>query len=156
MRTSVSALISIIALSFSAWGGGKTEEATEPVDLSTLPAIIDPATVTVSQAVIDQGKRVYTRSCLACHMADGRGMPGMQPSLIGSEKLAGDPYVLIDWVLRGSDALGGAPSKWPVRMLPHDHLSNQQVAAVVSYTRNAFGDGASGVSPEMVSLVRGE
>ncbi|MCH7615659.1 MAG: PQQ-dependent sugar dehydrogenase, partial [Nitrospinae bacterium] len=48
------------------------------------------------------GRTLYRQHCLACHQADGRGVAGMQPSLLGSKKLRGDASETIRLVLEGS------------------------------------------------------
>lgn len=152
-KTSV--LIGSLTAIFGTVGcGPKQEDSNAATPRPDYNAIIDPATVTVADAIFTSGKEAYTQACHACHGGDGMGMPGMQPALVGSEKLAGDPYVVIEWVLRGSNMMEGQPSQWPVMMPPHNWLSDDKIAAIISYSRKEFGEGATPISPEMVKLVR--
>lgn len=117
-------------------------------------AFINPATVTIDESVLKLGETAYTQYCRICHGVDGMGMPGMQPALFGSEKLVNDPYWVIEWVLRGSASMREPDSQWPTMMPGHEHLTDKQIAAIISYARSEYGQGATPVSPEMVKLVR--
>ena len=130
------------------------KESAAPAERPDFAAIIDPTTATSSEALLASGKKLYTQWCYNCHGVDGLGMPGMQPPLVGSEKLASDPYYVIEWVLRGSAMMGRQKSQWPTIMPGHKHLSDKEVAAIISYVRQEFGKGDSPVSAEMVKLVR--
>ncbi|MGB0372631.1 MAG: c-type cytochrome [Opitutales bacterium] len=146
-------LLAALILGFVGCGKSSTEDEVA-APRPDFAALLDPASVDIPDGFLEIGKNAYTQACYACHGGDGMGMPGMQPALYGSEKLASDPYYVIEWVLRGSAMLGGQKSQWPVIMPGHKHLSDKEIAAIISYTRSEFGAGASGVSPEMVKLVR--
>jgi mono/diheme cytochrome c family protein len=93
------------------------------------------------------GRAVYERECLACHMADGRGVPGMAPALLQSPWVSGDADALIGFVLTG----GFGPE---VLMAPFDYLPDEQMAALLTYLRQAFAAGGSPVSEGQVARVR--
>lgn len=83
-------------------------------------------------AVADEGREVYEQICQACHMADakGGGSPGaMIPALAGNPRLADKDYGTII-LLKGR---GGMP--WF-----SDMLTNEQMAAVLTYVRGHFND----------------
>ena len=144
----------IISLTLLAGCGGDSSTYNPNAERPDFAAMIDPASVSVDESVFALGKRGYVQACYTCHGSDGMGMPGMQPALIGSKKLISDPYWVIEWVLRGSASMRAHNSTWPTMMPGHKHLSDKEIAAIISYTRNEFGSGASPVSPEMVELVR--
>lgn len=75
------------------------------------------------------GAALYQRLCQACHMADARGNAGLVPALARNPRLA-DPGYPIDRVLRGRGAM-----PWFGRT-----LTAAQVAAVVTYVRQHFGN----------------
>ena len=77
------------------------------------------------------GAAIYARDCLACHMPDGRGVPGMNPSLVTSAWVAGSPDALAGYILTG----GYGPE---VLMASFDYLSDAELAAVMSYMRAEF------------------
>lgn len=100
------------------------------------------------QSVTD-GLTVYRRECLACHMADGRGVPGMTPGLRGSPWVLGSSDALVGYVLTG----GFGPA---VLMASFDFLTDAEMAAVLAYCREEYGEGAGAVSVEQVARVRAQ
>jgi len=93
------------------------------------------------------GLAVYQRECLACHMEDGRGVPGMHPSLVGSPWIEGSSEVLIGYLLTG----GFGPA---VLMARFDFLTDAEIADVLSYSRAAFGSGVGAISATQVANIR--
>ncbi len=92
---------------------------------------------------------VYQRDCLACHMADGRGVPGMNPGLLGSPWVLGSSDALVGYVLTG----GFSPE---VLMARFDYLSDTDMAAVLTYCREVFGQGSGAVNVEQVARLRAQ
>jgi len=78
-----------------------------------------------------EGEQIYARDCLACHMGDGRGVPGMNPALVSSAWVAGSPDALAGFILTG----GYGPD---VLMARFDYLSDAELAALMSYIRAQF------------------
>jgi glucose/arabinose dehydrogenase len=101
------------------------------------------------------GAGVYKQSCAVCHMADGSGVPNMQPALVGSHVLAGDTAVLIRLMLLG-------PAKVLPADRPHfgnpmpgfDWLSDAQIADVLNFTRTTFAQKTGDVTAEAVKAQR--
>lgn len=93
------------------------------------------------------GLAVYQRECLACHMKDGRGVPGIHPGLVESPWIKGNSEALIGYLLTG----GFSPA---VLMARFDFLTDTEVADVLSYSRVAFGDGVGAISATQVANVR--
>jgi len=86
-----------------------------------------------------RGKKVYDLYCLACHQADGGGVPRMNPPLSKTTYVLGDKKALIKIILNG---------------LPHDFLKDQEIADVLTYVRNSFGNKASLITVAEVKTVR--
>lgn len=63
------------------------------------PAVVKPQPL--SAAVMANGKNIYNKYCLACHMADGAGVPNMNPPLSKTSYVLGDKTRLIKVVLNG-------------------------------------------------------
>ncbi len=105
--------------------------------------------------VMKRGQNVYETYCLACHQANGTGNPGMFPPLDKTKKVLGDKDELIGIILHGlSGKLEVKGETYYQAMAPHNFLSNQQIADVLTYIRNSFGNSASMITPEDVKKVR--
>jgi mono/diheme cytochrome c family protein len=108
------------------------------------------------QAVMKIGAAIYADECAGCHAANGKGASGLFPSLDGSPAVQQtDPTTLLHVVLRGarSAATDGAPTG--AAMPQFDWILNDgQVAAVLTYIRNAWGNAASPVSVGEVNKIR--
>jgi cytochrome c oxidase subunit 2 len=79
------------------------------------------------------GEDVYITACAACHQATGEGMAPVFPALKGSVIATGDVAVHLDMVLNGS-------KKNPAMAAFASQLTKTQIAAVVTYERNAWGN----------------
>jgi len=114
------------------------------------------AVAAVSPAVL--GKKVFTTICATCHQATGQGIPGVYPPLAGSEWAQGDEERIIRIVLHGLNgpitvegkefsnamaALGGV-------------LKDDQIANVLTYVRQEWGNKAPEVKAETVARIRTE
>jgi cytochrome c oxidase subunit 2 len=78
-----------------------------------------------------QGEKVYAQNCVACHQANGMGVPNTFPALSGSKIATGDKAAHIHIVMDGKPGTAMAPFK---------HLSDVEIAAVVTYERNAWNN----------------
>jgi cytochrome c oxidase subunit II len=78
-----------------------------------------------------EGEKVYAGNCVACHQANGKGIPGAFAALDGSKIANGPIEEHIGMVLNG---------KANTAMAAYKHLSDVDVAAVVTYERNAWGN----------------
>jgi mono/diheme cytochrome c family protein len=107
------------------------------------------------QASIERGKKVYFEQCLSCHQADGLGVQNMNPPLVKTTFILGDKSQLIQIVLNGMT--GETEINGDIYhnvMAPHRDLSDQQIADVLTYIRNNFGNKASSITPLLVKTVR--
>ncbi|MBO2007766.1 cytochrome c [Siccationidurans soli] len=113
------------------------------------------ATTGVPAAVLLKGKSVYTQSCLSCHQADGAGVDGLNPPLGKTDYVLGDKTRLINVLLNGLQGqdINGEP--YHNVMPSQDYLTDQQMADVLTYVRNSFGNKASVVTVAEVKAVRG-
>lgn len=94
-----------------------------------------------------QGEKVYGTNCAACHMANGEGMPGAFPALKGGAITTGPVDGHIDIVLNGKS--GTAMQAFG------DQLSDADLAAVITYERNAWGnDTGDVVQPADIKAAR--
>jgi len=99
--------------------------------------------------------KIFTMVCAACHMPDGRGVPSMQPPLIGSAIVAGDATRLINILLKGpAVVLPADRPKYTGSMPAFNVLSDADLAGVINYIRARFASGASPVTPEQIAAQR--
>jgi mono/diheme cytochrome c family protein/glucose/arabinose dehydrogenase len=94
------------------------------------------------------GQREYGTLCAGCHQPNGTGLPGMATPLVGSEWVLGHPRNLIRIVLQGKEGEMLMPPMGAA-------LSDEQLAAVLTYIRRSWGHQAAPVSPAQVSEIRG-
>jgi cytochrome c oxidase subunit II len=83
-----------------------------------------------------EGEKVYAANCVACHQANGKGIPGTFAALDGSKIATGPKAEHLNIVMNGKNGTAMAAFK---------HLSDVQIAAVVTYERNAWGNTAGDV-----------
>jgi len=112
-----------------------------------------------SNTVLKLGKMVYETkaNCMVCHQATGQGLPGQFPPLAGSEwVLAKEPGRIIRIVLDGLQGLITVSGKeFNGSMVPwKDNLSDEDIAAVLTYIRSSWGNNAPAVTVEQVKAVR--
>ncbi|MFH5883601.1 PVC-type heme-binding CxxCH protein [Halalkalibaculum sp. DA3122] len=107
------------------------------------------------------GEKIYSRdgSCETCHQPNGKGLAASGfPPLAGTQWVLGDEERLIKLVLKGLQGpieVLGEEYPGQVPMTPFGGMLNdEEVAAVLTYVRNAFGNEAAPVSPEKVKEVR--
>lgn len=83
--------------------------------------------------LMDLGEQVYLTNCAACHQADGKGVPGAFPAIAGSAIATGDIQSHTSMVVNGS-------RKNPAMQAFGEQLSEADLAAVITYQRNAFNN----------------
>jgi len=109
------------------------------------------------KASIERGKKVYTATCLACHQADGLGVERMNPPLEKTKWVLGNKKALAKIVINGLKGgeieIDGDNFHNP--MPPQGaQLTDLQIADVLTYVRNNFGNKASAVTEADVKAAR--
>jgi mono/diheme cytochrome c family protein len=102
------------------------------------------------------GKQIYATTCAACHQPNGTGLSDVYPPLAESEWVTGDEDRLIRVVLHGltgeievaGETVSGAMPAWGAA------LDDAQIAAVLTYVRSSWGNGAPPVSAATVARTR--
>lgn len=116
----------------------QTKKGSSDVKKTTTPAV---------RQSIERGRMIYNKYCLTCHQADGGGVPNMNPPLIKTTYVNGDKNRLITIVIRGLDEeieINGDTYSNP--MPAHNFLKDQEIADVLTFIRNNFGNKASPVT----------
>src|SRR4051794_29793898 len=99
-----------------------------------------------TQELMQRGEKVYTGNCVACHQAQGEGTPAMKaPALAGSKVATGPKEAHVDTVLQGRPNTA---------MQSFKALGNADLAAVITYERNSWGNKGGEVQPAEVAARR--
>jgi nitrite reductase (NO-forming) len=103
---------------------------------------------------ITQGKNVYESNCLACHQADGEGIPNAFPPLAKSDFLNADHNRAIDILLHGRSGPITVNGKNYDSVMPAIALNSEQIANALTYVLNSFGNNGGQVTPAQVDKQR--
>ena len=104
---------------------------------------------------LSPGKKIYDEYCMACHQEDGSGVPGMYPPLGKAEYVTGPADELIKVIvfgLEGPITVNGVA--YSQEMPAHDYLSDDDIATLVNYIKETWGNKGSSVSAADVKRVR--
>lgn len=122
-------------------------------DMRTVSALV-PAPASASGAAA-AGDQIYASLCVSCHQANGQGLPGVFPPLADSEWVKTAPELSIKILLLG---LGGSITvrgqTYNGQMPPFKQLSDAEIAAVLTYVRTSWGNGAKAVTADSVNQAR--
>ena len=119
--------------------------ATTEVAAAT-PAAAAPAAAGASKEdLMKAGEKLYMGNCAACHQPTGAGIPPNFPTLIGDGVVKGPADAQITQVIKGKNL-----------MPPFGHLSDADIAAVITYTRNSWGNSYGLVQASEVTAQRGK
>jgi cytochrome c oxidase subunit 2 len=123
---------------YTKWVDGKKKEMAALAD--------DPSKVWTLDELKQRGQKVYSANCVVCHQASGKGVPPAFPALDGSPMIAGPKVGQIDLLLNGRNAMPAWKSV----------LSDTDIAAVITYTRNAWSNKAQEniVQPSEIKVAR--
>ena len=135
--------------------------AAAPAASAQASAAAPAASVQASSAVAQNavsasaGEKVYNQNCSSCHKADGEGLKGAFPPLVGNPTVTGYDIHLIHIVkygLSGKITVGGVAYNG---MMPawSQSLSNADIASVLTYIRSAWGNKARPISESRVAAV---
>jgi mono/diheme cytochrome c family protein len=104
------------------------------------------------------GEQVYKTVCVACHQPNGLGLPNVFPPIAKTEYVIGDPKRFAAMVLKGVVGPITVDGKLYTNMMPGQEalLTDEKIAAVLTYVRASFGNQAPAVSAELVKSARAE
>jgi cytochrome c oxidase subunit 2 len=108
---------------YAAWVGDQKKKMAALAD--------DPNKTWDLATLVERGQKVYQTNCIACHQPTGMGMPPTFPALSGSKVVNGPKAEQIAVVLNGRQGTAMAPFK---------QLSDVELAAVITYTRNSWAN----------------
>ncbi|HWN94480.1 MAG TPA: cytochrome c, partial [Methylomirabilota bacterium] len=104
-----------------------------------------------------KGKGVFMQTCFVCHQLNGEGIPGQIPPLAKSDYMMADKERSIRGVIFGqSGEMTVNGKKYNGTMIPLNYLSDEDVANVLTYARNSFGNSGDAVKIDEVRRIRSE
>ena len=112
---------------YDLWVDNKRQEAIKLAELTTKDWSVEE--------LIERGQEVYEKNCVSCHMAEGQGISGIFPALAGSEIALYNKDRHIEILMEGVQ--GAAMNSF-------DYLSEVELAAVITYSRQAWGNAEKG------------
>ena len=113
------------------------------------------AFVKASDEQMKRGLAVYSRTCIACHQPTGKGIPPVFPSIAETPIVVGNPELPIKFILQGlmgPITVGGMT--FNSMMPPVPAVNDQDIADVLTYVRQSFGNKGNPVSVDQVKAVR--
>ncbi len=121
----------------------------------------DPVKDNMMRGMLGEGARIYQRYCLSCHQQNGKGDGNLFPPLSGSEWVTGGPFMEKDQVITA--VLNGIQVPIKVKGLPYNNvmpkfsfLSDEDIARVLTFVRNNFGNHSSLVTAGEVKAIRNQ
>ena len=106
-------------------------------------------------ASLERGKAVYSRTCIACHQPTGMGLPPVFPPLAGSEWVSKDASIAVRNIINGMQ--GPVTVKgmtYNSMMPPVAGLSDKDIADVVNYVNNTWGNAGPSVTEAEVAAIK--
>ena len=104
---------------------------------------------------IEQGKRLFTTICAACHQPTGQGIPGRFPPLAGSDFLNSDKDRAIKILVNGLQGEVTVNGQTFNNTMPRFPLTDDDIANALTYVYNSFGNSGKEVTPREVNAARG-
>jgi mono/diheme cytochrome c family protein len=117
----------------------------------------DPIDDNLEKGELTEGAKLYNTYCAGCHQRDGMGAIGRFPPIASTDWVSGDKNRLIDIVvngLEGNITVNG--ENYNNVMPPHHFMKNDELATLLTYIRQNYGNSASPVTAQEVEKVRGK
>jgi len=105
---------------------------------------------------IKAGEVIYNQTCFACHQANGQGLPGIFPPLAGSDFLMADAKRAIGIVIEGLQGEIVVNNVKYNQVMTPQNLTDEQIANVLTFVMNSWGNEHNPITPAEVSDVRAE
>lgn len=123
-----------------------TDQVALKEDPEALPLYAEVYDYEPTGDMLADGKVLYARHCASCHRLDGKGAPGLIPPLGQTDWVTGDKARLIQVLLKGlSEPIVVNGITYEQEMPAYASLSDEELAGILSYIRNSFGNKADAV-----------
>jgi mono/diheme cytochrome c family protein len=121
---------------------------------TTTSRLLNPSQDETAKSV-ERGKEVYTAQCISCHQPNGEGLSGVFPPLAGSDHLTKNQEKSISVILNGqNEEITVNGTKYSVPMAAMNSLTDQQIADVLNYIGQSWGNQFNTVTPAQVKSKR--
>ncbi len=131
-----------------------SDKATQSEAVSRAAAAAAKGTLTKDDQIA-AGKSLFQGTCSACHQPEGQGLPRLFPPLAKSDFLMADKTRAIGIVLNGlTGPVKVNGEEFSSVMPPQSHLADDDIANILTFVRNSFGNGGEAVSTAEVTAVR--
>ena len=108
-----------------------------------------------SDEQMKRGAAVYARTCIACHQPTGLGLPPVFPPLANAPIVAGNPELPVKFILQGlMGPITVNGMTYNSMMPPVAGVSDADIADVLTYVRQSFGNKANAVTADQVKAIR--
>lgn len=149
-------IVAATACAVAGCGGSREAGAGAQGGTPAAQAAAVPAPNAQQPAAAPAGQAVYSRTCIPCHQANGRGLPGAFPPLAASPFVNGQEAKLIRLVLNGLTGPVTVQGQRYNSVMPpwKGQLSDAEIAAVLTYVRSSFGNTSGPVAADAVQRER--
>ena len=129
--------------------------APTPAAAPAAPAASSNVFVKASDEQMKRGAAVYARTCIACHQPTGLGLPPVFPPLANAPIVAGNPELPVKFILQGlMGPITVNGMTYNSMMPPVAGVSDADIADVLTYVRQSFGNKANAVTADQVKAIR--
>jgi mono/diheme cytochrome c family protein len=129
--------------------------APAPAAAPAAPAAASNVFVKASDEQMKRGAAVYARTCIACHQPTGLGLPPVFPPLANAPIVAGNPELPVKFILQGlMGPITVNGMTYNSMMPPVAGVSDADIADVLTYVRQSFGNQANAVTADQVKATR--
>ena len=129
--------------------------APAPAAAPAAPAAASNVFVKASDEQMKRGAAVYARTCIACHQPTGLGLPPVFPPLANAPIVAGNPELPVKFILQGlMGPITVNGMTYNSMMPPVAGVSDADIADVLTYVRQSFGNQANAVTSDQVKAIR--
>lgn len=138
------------------YSGKQRDDIYQPEGQSvrTVAAAAAPAKAMTKEERMAAGQILFNQSCFACHQANGQGLPGIFPPLVKSDFLFEKTDLAIRGVIKGNQGEMIVNGNKFNQVMPPQNLNDDQIASVLTFVMNSWGNSHEAITPEQVKKVR--
>lgn len=126
--------------------------------IQKMPSGTNTKTTAIPNRTVEEkikiGKQIFGTTCFACHQSEGQGIPNTFPPLAKSDYLNADTKRAIRTILHGATGELTVNGKKYNNVMPAQNLSDDEIANVLTYIYNSWGNNKTVINPEMVKAQR--